>query len=183
MEIYSTQSDRRRWRCDILGKGKIITYKIVNRPTRITKTSASCIDHIYINSYFNQDILSGIIKIDLSDHFPIFIIDNNLKTDWSFILDIQDSNQAYNIFLKQFLIIYNSCFPMKTIEIKRKNLLSPWITRGLIKSSKRKQKLYVTFLKNKSYRNEQRYKQYKNLFEKIKINSKKKTLCKSSIYV
>ena len=38
-----------------------------------------------------------------------------------------------------------------------KTLISPWITRGLIKSSKRKQKFYTTFFKNTSYRNEQRY--------------------------
>ena len=55
------------------------SLSVINKPTRVTKTSASCIDHIYINSYFNHDIMSGIIKTDLSDHFPIFIVDNNLK--------------------------------------------------------------------------------------------------------
>ena len=36
------------------------------------------------------------------------------------------------------------------MEIKRKYILSPWITCGLIRSSKRKQKLYVKFLKSKT---------------------------------
>ena len=72
-------------------------------------------------------------------------------------------------FLKQFLNIYEKCFPIKEIQIKKKNLLSPWITRGIIKSSKRKQKLYIKFLKNKSYANEERYKQYKRLLKKSKI--------------
>ena len=52
---------------------------VINKPTRVTKKCASCIDHIYINSFFNQEILSGIIKTDISDHFPIFILDNNIN--------------------------------------------------------------------------------------------------------
>ena len=42
-----------------------------------------------------------------------------------------------------------------------------WITSGLMKSSKRKQKLYIKFLKTKSFNNEKIYKEYKNIFEKI----------------
>ena len=187
---YSTNSKVKRFIDYMFSKGSL---SVINRPTRINKTSISCIDHIYVNSYYNQDILAGIIKTDLSDHFPIFIIDNSLKTtnfpdkitkqirkinkksisefktklletDWSFVLEISNSDHAYDIFLKQFLKIYNTCFPTRTVEIKRKYLLSPWITRGIIKSSKQKQKLYIKYLKNKSYPYEQRYKQYKHLF-------------------
>ena len=39
---------------------------------------------------------------------------------------------------------------MKKIKLKSKNLASPWITRGIIKSSKRKQKLYEKYLKRKT---------------------------------
>ena len=73
---YSTNSKVKNFIDFMFSKGLL---SIVNRPTRTTKTSASCIDRIYINSYFNKYILSGIIKTDLSDHFPIFIMDNNLK--------------------------------------------------------------------------------------------------------
>ena len=37
--------------------------------------------------------------------------------------------------------------PKVKIKIKPKNLLSPWISKGILKSSKRKQKLYDKFLK------------------------------------
>ena len=60
------------------------------------------------------------------------------EMDWSMVTNTDDPNTAYNIFLKQFLLIYNTCFPKKRVEIKRKSLLSPWITSGLIKSSKKK---------------------------------------------
>ena len=51
-------------------------------------------------------------------------------------------------------------------------MLSPWITKGLKKSSKQKQKLYIKFLKHPSYKNEMTYKTYKDLFEKMKNKSK-----------
>ena len=102
---------------------------IVNKPTRVTKNTASCIDHIYTSSYLTQDILAGIIKTDVSDHFPIFVIDNNTKTtnypteiekeirqindinitkfknilhdtDWMVVLNTYDPNFAYDLFFK-----------------------------------------------------------------------------------
>ena len=51
---------------------------------------------------------------------------------------------------------------------------SPWITKGTAKSSKNKQRLYEKFLKNRTPKNEETYKTYKNLFETIKRRSKKK---------
>ena len=68
---------------------------------------------------------------------------------------------------------YDIHIPLKKFEIKRKDFLSPWITKVLKKSSKRKQKLYVKFLKTKSFKAEKRYKSYKNLFEKLKYLSMK----------
>ena len=47
------------------------------------------------------------------------------------------------------------------------------MSRGLLKSSKQKQRLYNKFLKHRTYTNETNYKTYKNLFEKIKKVSKK----------
>ena len=57
--------------------------------------------------------------------------------------------------------------------MKPKNLETSWFSKGLKKSSKTKQKLYIKFLKNKSAESEEKYKNYKNLFEKLKIKSKK----------
>ena len=51
---------------------------------------------------------------------------------------------------------------------------SPWITKGIAKSSKKKQKLYEKFLKNRTPINDETYKTYKNLFEITKKTSKKK---------
>ena len=62
---------------------------------------------------------------------------------------------------------------IKTISVKRKILHNPWMTKGLLKSSKRKQKLYEKFLKKETPRNESIYKAYKSLWESLKKKSKK----------
>ena len=46
----------------------------INKPTRATKNTATAIDHIIINSVINAEFKTGIIKTDISDHFPIFFI-------------------------------------------------------------------------------------------------------------
>ena len=57
---------------------------------------------------------------------------------------------------------------------KTKKISRPWITqRQLKKLSKKKQRLYEKFLWSRNYRNEKAYKLYRNLFEKLKFQSKK----------
>ena len=46
-------------------------FPIISLPTRVTDTSATLIDHIITNDCKNS-IFPGIIKTDLSDHYPIF---------------------------------------------------------------------------------------------------------------
>ena len=175
---------------------------VINKPTRVTKKSASAIDHIITNSFLTNEIKTGIIKTDVSDHFPIFLIcdkfnfdgcpvnnfifkryindtslqhfENSLNSiNWYKIQKINCPNEAYDEFIKTFSSCYEVSFPKVKIKIKSKSFLSPWITKGLIKSSKKKQKLYNNFLKHKTYKNEKKYKTYKNLFETLKLKSKK----------
>ena len=49
---------------------------------------------------------------------------------------------------------------MKKIKLKLKDLKSPWITPGIKLTSKRKQRFYNTLLKNKTPKNERKYKDY-----------------------
>ena len=66
-----------------------------------------------------------------------------------------------------------------TISIQNRNLklnsrvISPGITRDIAKASKKKQRLYEKFLKNRTPKNEETYKTYKNLFGTVKKRSKK----------
>ena len=47
-------------------------------------------------------------------------------------------------------------FPMNKMKIKTKNLESPWINKGIKKSSKKKQRLCSKLLKKRRKKNEKR---------------------------
>ena len=59
------------------------------------------------------------------------------------------------------------------IKVNSKSQCSPWITPGILKSSKRKKKLYEKFLKNRNSVNKENYETFALLFESIKQKSKK----------
>ena len=52
-------------------------FPVINRPTRVAWASATAIDHILTNTIMDQELQNGIIKLDISDHFPIFTILNS----------------------------------------------------------------------------------------------------------
>ena len=47
---------------------------IIIKAARVTKNTATAIDHIITNSLLHRTINTGIIQLDISDHFPIFLI-------------------------------------------------------------------------------------------------------------
>ena len=151
---------------------------IVNKPTRVTKKNATLIDYIITYSFMDQKNLTGILKTQIFDHFPIFTIsmkhrldsgdkkvtirkriisadliqefrDILSKVDWGNLYSISNPNDAYEYFLKVSLGIHDPAFPLKTFSVKRETLQISWMTKDLLKSSKRKQKLYEKFAKRK----------------------------------
>ena len=51
-------------------------FPCITKPTRVTSKTASLIDNIFCNDIVdNQDVFTGILYTDISDHFPIFYID------------------------------------------------------------------------------------------------------------
>ena len=89
------------------------------------------------------------------------------KINWDNLNSTQCSvNSLYETSLNIFNEIYDVNFPLTEIEIKPKNLKTPWFNKVLKKPSKTKQRLYIKFLKNKSAESEEKYKNYKNLYVK-----------------
>ena len=80
---------------------------LIRRATRITRTTATAIDHIITDAILESTIHSGIIKANISDHFPIFIISENSfsknKSDEKTKIIKQDFNNE-NIQNFQFLL-------------------------------------------------------------------------------
>ena len=143
---------------------------VINKPTCVTKNTARAIDHIFINSFTTSKFKTGIIKSDISDHFPIFFVAHynihikETKERFVFRRDLSDisvekfkyklrtvsldsitnssdTNKAYDNFIEIFRSLYDECFPKKKIKLKPQKYNNPWINKGIKKSSKRKQKL------------------------------------------
>ena len=83
------------------------------------------------------------------------------EIDWNEVKSCEHSSESYEILIAKFISIYDDFFPKKKIKVKSKDIQSPWITAGIKKSSKRKQRLYEKFLKCRSERNKDECKNYK----------------------
>ena len=181
----------------------------INKPTRVPRNTATAFDHIIPNSVINAELKTRIVKTDISDHFPIFFIfkcvvdsteareefiykrnysSNSIETfkqklrevNWNEVKQSNNANESYAKFSEICTSLYEECFPKFKIKLNQRKNLSPWITKGIKKSSKRKQKLYEKFLKKRNAFNETAYKTYKNLFEAIKRKPKKILLTKDA---
>ena len=134
-----------------------------NKPTRVTKYTAAPLD-------------TGIIKLDVLDHFPIFLIAGtenritpegkveitkrliNSKTKKKFknalqkrtrndVISSKQTDSAYEAFFNKFTFLYDKVFEKFVVTVKSKTLKNPWITKLIVKSSKTKQRLCDQFLK------------------------------------
>ena len=113
------------------------------KATRVTRTTATAIDYIITDATLESLMHSGIIKANISDHFPIFAILENscnknknykkpkiTKRDfrnkniqnfqfllenikWDQLLPSNESNEAYNIFLKHIFWFIQCRFSKK----------------------------------------------------------------------
>lgn len=139
---------------------------LITRPSRITSHTATLIDNIFLNDFFDRS-RSGLLISDISDHLPIFSIhsindvslnynqdpiaiqsknpENSVRflatleeTNWSSLEGYDDPNNAYNSFLMKYSETYNACFPLKKLAGKRKRINKPWLSKALIKCIKRK---------------------------------------------
>ena len=81
------------------------------------------------------------------------------ETDWAELKKCEDPNEAYkHETFETFISVYDNFFPKVKVRIKTKSLHSPWITKGIAKSSKRKQRFYGKYLKRRTNDTETAYK-------------------------
>ena len=145
--------------------------------TRITHSTATLIDNIYISVKTKTNIKSGILCTDISDHLHIIVCTGNTKKDskktpliiqkrymtdvaiqhinstiqnqdWNY-LNNMTMDDAYTEFNNKLGDIIEYAAPQKTITIPSSLIIrDPWMTRGLIKSSKTLNKLHKRRLGN-----------------------------------
>ena len=81
--------------------------------------------------------------------------------DWLNIDGYNDPKICYSKFLERYTKAYETHFPLKKLK-RRLHFRKPWISQGLLKSVKQKNKLYKQYISNPSLWNEAKYKTYKN---------------------
>jgi len=169
----------------------------INKPTRVNHSTATLIDNIYIKAHLCNKIETGIIKTDLSDHFPIFaLIDHGKKQsyknktiqhrvvndkviaeigseletlNWDSLIKM-NSTEACSYFVEKVETVLDKYAPIKEKRLSKRNFKKePWLTKGIIKSSHTLSKLYKKQQnKTKEHTLCLRYNKYRNLYNKIK---------------
>lgn len=173
------------------------------RPTRITSDTATIIDNIYLSVKCYHKITCGILLYDISDHLPIFALTsssrpaithkkhittkkrvfteeaiNNIMEDlnnynWT-NLENCNAEEAYSLFSTKFNNSIDHFAPIITRKISPKLIIrDPWITPGIMTSSRNLSKLYKKSLgSSKWHPNRIKYVEYRNLFNQIKKKAK-----------
>ena len=172
---------------------------LITKATRITDHTSTLIDHIYTNVP-HKVCKSGICLADITDHLPIFCsIANKLhkvkETKYSrdfakfdsnlFFNDVKavnfnnlistDANDSMNEFVSKMQNIVDKHAPLRRISNKNlRKIEKPWITKAILTSIKKKQKLFKTHFLSKDPAKIKLYKIYNNKLNKIKEASKTK---------
>ena len=128
----------------------------INKPTKVTRKTATAINHILTNHFIDVNFKTAIFKTDISDHFPVsiiislkeilvenkyFYVCKRLTTDdaverfnqalyefdWVEIETCDNPSECYKLFFKKLLTIYESFCTRKKIKLNIEDIQSPWI--------------------------------------------------------
>ena len=177
----------------------------ISKPTRITTKTATLIDNILLSTKLQCQMESHIIIDDISDHLPCLVtLKNQMKCikegrtitsrnlndktitkineemkniDWIQSLTDDSVDNNFNIFHQKLIDTIDHYAPETERRISAKNIIrDPWITRGLLTSLKKQQRLYKHSLVVKTFEANTRYINYRNLLKKLIRKSKYKYL-------
>ena len=168
----------------------------ITRPTRVTHTAATLIDNLYIQNSQFEKVFSGILTVDISDHFPIFLFIGkrrtkrhqtvtfqcrrvtadsivNIKrllnmTDWNILLPLSVDEQ-FELFHRKLNEYINICSPIKTITLRPKHTMrEKWVTKGLLCSSQTLHKLRRKMTGKCNDDNiSRKYRSFRNLYNRL----------------
>jgi len=161
-------------------------------PTRITDKSMTLIDNIFVYhtpSNIDENITSGNLLTDISDHLPNFLIygenkspdeierpfvrifsENNIKRfkqhiededTWRKFLQENDCEAATEEYLNIVGAAYENFFPLTRVSRKRFKD-KKWMTKAIRMSCMKKNKLFRKYVKNPTDENKTKWKKYSN---------------------
>ena len=163
----------------------------ITLPTRITDTSATLIDHVFLKHdpcLIDDEFFSGNIFNDISDHLPNFLMigdcsdviqherpyvriysESNTQNfqsilkhiDWQAELQSKDCSSQYDTFFGKIKEAFEKSFPLKKLSRKRAKD-KKWVTSGIKNSSKVKNRLFREYKKKPNDNKWAKYKRYRN---------------------
>ena len=174
-------------------------FPLITKPTRVSSSSATLIDNIFCNRITDCSCLNGILRTDISDHYPIFSVHSNLirkedstefkcrilsqknidkfssrlsQVKWNNIIEKEDCCTAFNDFYSTIEKLHNESFPLRTRKSTYCSKL-PWLSQGLKESIKHKNRLFCINKKEKTEESLLKYKKYKSRLNGLLRRAKK----------
>ena len=175
--------------------------QVITKPTRITQSSGTLIDNIYLSKGINTEYFSSILISELSDHLPCYVrlkLNKRKKKDMlefkarnlddSKILQVKqvlngcDWQQLYNgsiddafgVYQKNLSEAIDKAAPEKVFRISGKQRIrEPWMTLGIMKSRKNLDKKCKKIIGLGSQSDcVIEYKNYRNMLNRVKWKAK-----------
>ena len=169
----------------------------ITRPTRIMPTTATLIDNIVVSMNMIDRQYSSIITYDISDHLPSIMLVKGLltgecntsttvkrqmtqkrldsltnkliNTEWYDLLHEKNAEDSMTVFHDKLLAYIDTELPEKTVRVSNnRSLRKSWMTKGLLKCSRKQLKLYQNYLSDRSSTSHNKYRNYQRVFQQIK---------------
>ena len=163
----------------------------ITKPTRITENSATLIDNILTNNYdvasailvtdtsdhfptvvsTSSNVRKKETKSDEGKCYKRNYTNDNVNylkesmssIKWAEILHGDSVDEDYNIVVSTITDLIDKCIPLrKCNRSRKKDPMSPWITKGLLRSINNKNKLYKIYKNSATEENLNNYKSYRN---------------------
>ena len=173
----------------------------ITKPTRITHTTATLLDNIFVSPRLHHNLSPFILAEDISDHLPIIALLSDQKKSlkqsitktvrnlsneniqlikedldsikWENVLEDQNCNKGFVTFHQILCESMDKHAPEKKKKLSyKKQIRDPWITKGILTSLARQKKMYREQLHSKSAVSTHKYRKYRNLLKSTIRKSK-----------
>lgn len=92
----------------------------------------------------------------MAENVRTAFINDLLQQNWNSIYNKTDMHCAYDEFIKTFRKLYDKNCPIKEVKSSSRPIQS-WITKGLQNACKKKNTLYIEFIKLRTIESEHKY--------------------------
>ena len=175
----------------------LVLFPVITKLTRITHTSATLIDNIFLDSRLTGQTVNKILVDDISDHLPIVLILENLNPSKKRKMEVTsrdirpkqiellkkeftsqlntitlkgDTNEQFDLLYDIILRSIDTHCPIRVWSLSNNKFRKePWLTAGIHIICNKQKKLYQTSISNNTKTSAvEKYKAYRNILKKLK---------------